>query len=317
VANPLCPVTGEPARRLVQWVPARLLTELWRIELQVDVKPSFGGQEEFGLWESPTGLYFFDPALEGDHAFYQQLYRHMVERKLWSQDGARSEFRLAATRIRPGDHVLDVGCGFAAFRRTIPQARYVGLEPNLAGDNAEVLDQSLADHLREHAGAYDAVCAFQVMEHLTAPRQMFADMVRAAKPGGLLIVGVPQVPSAITRIPNFLINAPPHHLTWWTKDALAALATRCGAAVESIDNVAWSEFDALIYWIERCSPIRCRDIHFRHAWSWHAATVVGLLLGRLLRAVMPCPATRDEGAGLLMVARKVDSSPPSPTRGEG
>jgi hypothetical protein len=49
-------------------------------------------------------------------------------------------------------------------------------------------------------------------------------MVEATKPGGLLCVGVPHIPSAITRIPNFLINAPPHHLTWWTRTALTDLA---------------------------------------------------------------------------------------------
>ncbi len=38
---PLCPVTGEPATRLVQWVSGSLLTDLWRYEFGVDVRPSF------------------------------------------------------------------------------------------------------------------------------------------------------------------------------------------------------------------------------------------------------------------------------------
>src|SRR5207249_9818388 len=102
---------------------------------------------------------------------------------------------------------------------------------------AEVRNGTLRAHLVENANAYDAVCAFQVIEHLRKPTEMFADMVAAAKPGGLVIVGVPHVPSALTRFPNNLVNAPPHHLTWWTRAALAALAERHGAAVESVEKI--------------------------------------------------------------------------------
>ena len=40
---PACPVTGRPAVRHIQWVAARLLTDLWRIEFKTDVRPSFRG----------------------------------------------------------------------------------------------------------------------------------------------------------------------------------------------------------------------------------------------------------------------------------
>src|SRR5215470_1046319 len=242
--NPLCPVTGEPAVRLVQWIRPRFLVDLWRYGARVDARSSFGAVQRFGLWESPIGLYFFDPMLEGDHTFYTQFYAHLLKRGLWARDCVRQEFRLAARHIASGARVLDVGCGFAEFRRVIPQASYVGLDPHFADESgtADVRNQTLRAHLGEHAGAYDAVCAFQVIEHLRSPTEMFADMVAAARPGGLVIVGVPHVPSALTRLPNNLVNAPPHHLTWWTRAALAALAERHGAAVESIENAPWGEY---------------------------------------------------------------------------
>jgi hypothetical protein len=67
---PLCPITGRPAVRRVQWVTTRLLTDLWRIVFGTDALTSFAGVDRIGLWESPTGLYFFDPPLEGDQKFY-------------------------------------------------------------------------------------------------------------------------------------------------------------------------------------------------------------------------------------------------------
>jgi hypothetical protein len=129
-------------------------------------------------------------------------------------------------------------------------------------------------------------------------------MLHAARPGGLVIVGVPHVPSALTRIPNFLFNAPPNHLTWWTQKALAAIAESQGAAVESIEQVPWGQNDSLIYWMERCAPIRCGDIHYKNAWSWYAAALISYLGGRIAFKVRGVPKTTDEGGGLLMVARR-------------
>ena len=213
---------------------------------------------------------------------------------------------MAAGWVKPGDKVLDAGCGFASFRAAVPQANYTGLDPNFSEHDPSgvIRVQSLEEHLAEAASAYDVVCAFQVLEHLAAPLQFFQDMVRAAKPGGLVLAGVPHVPSANTRLPNFLLNAPPHHLTWWTKSALAELAQRSGAEPLSIENVPWGRQDALWYWMERCSPIKCRDRHFKADWGWHAATVAGWAGGFLASTLLPTPKTTDEGAGLLLVARR-------------
>ncbi len=125
------------------------------------------------------------------------------------------------------------------------------------------------------------------------------------------MVGVPHVPSALTRIPNFLLNAPPHHLTWWTKAALAELATRGGAEPISINNVPWGPHDALIYWLERCSLIKCRDRHFKGDWWWHGSTVLSWLFGWLASKALPLPKATDEGSGLLMVAKKPLAAAPN------
>jgi hypothetical protein len=112
------------------------------------------------------------------------------------------------------------------------------------------------------------------------------------------------VPSALTRFPNNPVNEPPHHLTWWTRAALAALAERHGASVESIENVPWGDCDSLLYWMERCSPLRCRDIFYRNRLWWHAAVVIAFAGGWLMHALRGTPRTTDEGVGLIMVARR-------------
>jgi SAM-dependent methyltransferase len=305
--TPDCPVTGLPAVRLVQTVPARLLGRLWKVEFGANAWPSFGEVNQFGLWESPTGLLFFDPPVEGDHEFYEGFYSRLKKLGLYSDHFIRPEFNLAARHVPAGARVLDVGCGLGNFRHCVTHANYTGLDPHFAehGGDPSIRNETIADHLVANAASYDAVCAFQVIEHIRAPASLFREMLRAAKPGGLVFIGVPHVPSALTRIPNFLMNAPPHHLSWWTKEALAEMAKRAGATVESVEKVPWGEDDALLYWISRCSPIKCGgDAYYREAFSWHASAALGLVGGLAARMAMGVPSREDEGTGLLLVARR-------------
>jgi SAM-dependent methyltransferase len=303
---PLCPLTKEPAIRLVQWVSTGLLRDLWRIEFGVDAAPSFGSLKRFGLWESPTGLYFFYPLTEGDHAFYATFYKRMERLGLFPQAARRAEFSAAAKMIEPGARVLDIGCRTGEFRYLVPQAHYTGLDPNFTSSEAEVdiRAETLEAHLLNAAGHYDAVCAFQVLEHLNAPAAFFQHIVAAAKPGGHIFIGVPHVPSAMTRIPNFLINAPPHHLTWWTRRALETLAQDARVEIISIESMPWTKIDSIIYWIEYFSIVKCKDIHFKGAWSWHAANAIALLFGQIVNRLKKPPAAQGEGTGLLLVARR-------------
>lgn len=307
VRHPRCPVTGEPAVRLVQWVGASFLRDLWRHTTGVDPASSFRGTKRFGLWESPTGLHFFDPPRPGDGSFYASLYGGPWRDMLPKKGRPRGEFELAAGRIARGARVLDVGCGTGVFRHSLRDADYVGLDPHFTGDPSApwVRIETLASHLDRHAGTYDVVTAFEVVEHVADALAMIRDMARALRPGGLLILGVPHVPSAHTRVPNNPINAPPHHITWWTAPALHALAARAGLVDAEVAQASWTRYESQIYWAARCSPVRCRDVFYRHAWPWHASALLGYFLGQILGKLAPIPRPgTDEGPSLVLFARR-------------
>lgn len=302
----VCPITGAPAA-LVQEVSAGLLRGLWRRAFGVEPTPLPPGR--IGIWRAPCGLVFFAPAGEGDGAFYEALYRRLdAGGRVRAAGRDRAEYPHAAARIRAGDAVLEVGAGAGAFARFIPGARYVGLEPNpgaYAAPEGEVRAESLADHAAAHEGAYDVACAFQVIEHVADPLRFAAEMVRCLKPGGALMLGAPLWPSAMTAIPDFVFNAPPHHLSWWSAGAIEALAGRLGLAVEEIRPLPPVAAQPLIHWMGRLSPVKAppEGPWFAARRSWYAALAAAFALGRVASALLPLPRNAAP-MFVLLVARK-------------
>lgn len=105
-------------------------------------------------------------------------------------------------RLRPGDRILDVGCGpgtiTADLARRVPDGAVVGV------DRAEgVLDEARAaadglDHVSfrvadVHAlpfddGSFDVVHAHQVLQHLVDPVGALREMARVTRRGGIVAV---------------------------------------------------------------------------------------------------------------------------------
>jgi SAM-dependent methyltransferase len=301
---PLCPITGEPAKRRVQWLYPKTLTLLWRYSFGVDVARFVRGIERFGLWESPVGLMFFDPLIAGDGEFYHTFYRRIdAHERLSGGRVMRPEFVAAAAFVTPGMAVLDVGCGEGGFQPYVPSAQYCGLDTNFGGKRPLVLAETIEEHAKRLPAHYDVVCSFQVAEHVTDPLAFVRAMRDALKPGGLLLLGVPFWPTPLTAIPNFVLNAPPHHLTWWSEQALRALCDKLGLECREIRPVPVGTHSRIIHWMARFAPRHRGERYFRTAWSWHLGLLWSYLAGSIADRLLTVPPDAPVSE-ILLIARK-------------
>jgi SAM-dependent methyltransferase len=308
-ALPPCPLTGRPALRRVHGVSTRTIEGIWRYGQGVDVSRLLAGHEHLTLYESPTGLCFFEPRIVGDARFYTDCYRrwHVYEAGTLRPE-LRADYIRAAGYIEVGAEVLDVGCGPGVFRRHLPHAQYTGLDPYAGPDaDATILRDTLAMHTARRPASYDVVTAFHVIEHVADPRRHAELMVKLLRPGGLLILAVPLHPSPLTEIPNLPVNIPPHHLTWWNPQALRALAGELGLTVVDAVTLPPSPHQGLFCWMHRLLFSRAApppdERYVAHRWSWHASVAIAYPLARVAQRIKALP-DGSQPIDAFLVARK-------------
>jgi SAM-dependent methyltransferase len=99
---------------------------------------------------------------------------------------------------RAGVRALDVGCGIgmytAALAGCCSQVVGIEIEAERAVDARQAgltVAQGAAEQLPFPDGAFDLVFSHEVLEHVADDRATAAEMVRVARPGGRLIIFVP------------------------------------------------------------------------------------------------------------------------------
>lgn len=307
--SPPCPVTGQPPLRMIHGVSTSLIGDLWKHYQGVDVTNLFKGVDRFHLYESPTGLIYFHPPITGDGNFYNTYYdRWDVHKGLTYLSDLRIDYSRSAEYVKPGDKVIDVGCGPGVFRHHLPHAHYTGLDPYSAPGDPAIVRESLEDYAETHAGQYDVASAFHVIEHVADPRRHADLMVRLLKPGGLLVLAAPLHPSPLSEIPNLPINMPPHHVTWWNPSSFTALAHELGLEVVEASELLPSPHQGQIYWLHRLLPRRTTsskdERYFAHRWSWHFSIAIAHLLSKIAVRFRRLPSKGLRPVDAYLVARK-------------
>ncbi|MBK5218449.1 MAG: class I SAM-dependent methyltransferase [Thermoleophilia bacterium] len=165
----------------------------------------------------------------------------------------RSAMRL--DEIAPAGAILDVGCGDGTLIEALQARgrRAIGLERQ--SERADVLDLDIS----EVEGEYAAVVFWHSLEHLPDPRGALVHARRLLKPGGVLVVAVPNIASLQARAFGdrwFALDLP-RHLVHLSDRALVG-------GLRDSDLV-----------VEHVSPVRGGQVVF--GWLFG---LVGLLPGR-------------------------------------
>ena len=140
--------------------------------------------------------------------------------------------------------LLDVGCSAGLFSELARDAGWevLGIEPSrwLADRARERLGEEavLCARLEEvdlPPGSFDAVCLWDVLEHVSDPEAFLAQAAAALRPGGLLALNVPNLQSWIARAlgrrwPLLL----PEHLFFFSPASLRLLLGRQGIAAPEL-----------------------------------------------------------------------------------
>jgi len=155
--------------------------------------------------------------------------------------GAR-HVRFFLRDLAPAARVLDVGCGRGVLLREIAERGFEahGVEANAAaarGADARA-EVRIAPRLADAgypAAFFDEVVIWHVLEHLRDPRETLEEVRRILRPGGRLVVAVPNLSSAQARWAGaawFHLDLP-RHLFHFTLSALVRLLERTGFVIES------------------------------------------------------------------------------------
>lgn len=251
VKSPLC--EGEVAK--VRSVATAALVDAYRKQFDIDVSGYLPKQDTIDLHRcEKTGLEFFEPLreLSGPPEFYAALYSSAGAS--WGYQESKWEFQTAAQILAGAHSVLDVGCGSGHFLESLKGRveDLSGLETSEYGRKAalekglSVFNESIETHANAHAEKYDAVTAFQVLEHTSAPASFIEGCLKAIKSGGALVLSVPNNDAFLRHCDPLPLNMPPHHVTRWNRRSLESIAalypvslTRIEAEPLQANNVDW------------------------------------------------------------------------------
>lgn len=228
---------------------------------------------------------------------------------------------VASAGVLAPARLLDVGAGRGRFVASAAAAGYeaIGIEPSARGvAGASELGVPVArcavEQASFEAGSFEAVCLWHVLEHLDDPGAALERVAGWLAPGGVLVVGAPNLGSVQARVGGarwYHLDVPRHRVHF-TAGGLGALVSRCGFEVVAVEHVLlehnpFGMWQSLVNRFTR-RPSYLYNVLKRNAPVWS----VDLVLTVLALPLAPVAALAELAAGLsgrggtvAVVARRV------------
>ncbi len=240
----------------------------------------------------------------------------------------RSRIRSLERLLGGSGSVLDIGCGPGVLLNQMQQrgwtARGTERSPSAAQQARDVFHLDVraqdVDEVVAEGATFDTVVLWHVAEHLHSPRETVRGIARLLRPGGILLIAVPNFGSPEARIGRnkwFHLDVP-RHLVHFTPSTLGAILAAAGFETVKVTHLV-PEYDLfsfvqtvenrlglppnLLYDVLRRSEARLRETR---AGALSAAIAVGLAVPLTAAAaiIAPVAATARRSATIAVYAVK-------------
>jgi 2-polyprenyl-3-methyl-5-hydroxy-6-metoxy-1,4-benzoquinol methylase len=185
----------------------------------IDPSSMFSSLDHLRIYRcTASGYEFYYPLnLMGNSKFYETL--AMLD---WYYMPWKWEHEISMRYISDDMSLLEVGCAHGAFLSGICDqfnlSNIIGLELNettpVTGKKFKIENQSIESFCVANPNAFDVVCSFQVLEHISEAHSFLNAKVACLKKGGRLIISVPNNESYL-KLSDSVLNMPPHHVGLW------------------------------------------------------------------------------------------------------
>lgn len=155
----------------------------------------------------------------------------------------RDRISLLSKNIKRRSTILDVGCGYGLFLDLIRQAKHVPYGMDIARDFIRYLRKRNIKGYTSMTDApdnyFDAITAFDVIEHISNPHQFIKNIKRKLKKNGYIMISTPNLLGISGRVlkHNWWVFSPNGHFTLFSLNSLCTLLERYGfEVIESRTN---------------------------------------------------------------------------------
>jgi len=196
------------------------------------------------------------PSLQEDEKYYNENSHDkkitpdfdidQLFQKFYYQNKSRIDY-LKAFGIASNNKILDFACGYGFFIEMLEKEGYIADGIEISEDRLAICEKRLGkgysrirninlqkDNLPEELEEkYDVVTMIHVLEHLIEPKEVLEKINRLLKPGGLLVIEVPNEANLMMEISKefndfFYIR---DHVAYYTPSILCQLVKDCGYEV--------------------------------------------------------------------------------------
>lgn len=228
------------------------------------------------------GLVFLSSFAHIENEFYEKSGMHAqpIDVDAWLRQSASDDdrrFKQFRRRIE-NTSILDFGCGAGGFlsraRNVASRVCGVEIESRLASffhDNALDVRQNI-DEFEE---TFDIITLFHVLEHFPDPIALLRQLSEKLKPGGQIIVEVPNSDDALLTL--YQCDAFSHftywscHLFLFNAVTLSAAAQKAGLSVNYLQHIQRYTPANHLYWLSKGQPGGHAKWHFLDSEEMNSA----------------------------------------------